>query len=43
MTDRQKEILRMVISEYTQTAMPIGSNDLVKKHHLPFSSATLRN
>ena len=43
MTDRQKEILRMIISEYTQTAMPIGSNDLVKKHHLPFSSATLRN
>lgn len=43
MTDRQKEILRMIISEYTQTAMPIGSNDLVKKHKLPFSSATLRN
>ncbi len=43
MTIRQKEILRMIIKEYTQTAMPIGSNDLVKKHKLPFSSATLRN
>ncbi len=43
MTNRQKEILRMIISEYTQTAMPVGSNDLVKKHKLPFSSATLRN
>jgi transcriptional regulator of heat shock response len=43
MTDRQKEILRMIISEYTQTALPVGSNDLVKKHRLPFSSATLRN
>ena len=43
MTNRQEKILRMVISEYTRTAMPVGSNDLVKKHKLPFSSATLRN
>jgi len=43
MTNRQKEILRMIISEYTQTATPVGSNDLVRKHKLPFSSATLRN
>ena len=43
MTDRQSEILRMIISEYTQAAVPVGSNDLVKKHKLPFSSATLRN
>jgi heat-inducible transcriptional repressor len=43
MTERQAEILRMIIKEYTQTAVPVGSNDLVKKHQLPFSSATLRN
>ncbi len=43
MTKRQEKILKIIIKEYTSNAVPVGSNDLVKKYNLPFSSATLRN
>jgi transcriptional regulator of heat shock response len=43
MTKRQAEILKIIIKEYAQNGLPVGSKELVKKYKLPFSSATLRN
>ena len=43
MTTRQEEILKIIIKEYTENGLPVGSKELVKKYKLPFSSATLRN
>jgi len=40
---RQKKILSVVIEEYTNTAIPVGSDVLVKKYNLKVSSATIRN
>ncbi len=43
LTARQQRILRIVISEYIQAGMPIGSKTLVQKYNLNVSSATVRN
>jgi heat-inducible transcriptional repressor len=42
-TDRQKELLKAVIEEYIETAEPVGSESIVKKHQLGVSPATIRN
>lgn len=41
--DRKKNILKAVIEEYINTAEPVGSNTLVEKYGLNYSSATVRN
>jgi transcriptional regulator of heat shock response len=43
MNQRQQKILSVVIEEYTNTAVPVGSDVLVKKYNLKVSSATIRN
>jgi heat-inducible transcriptional repressor len=43
LTERQKSILMLVIRDYIETAVPVGSNALVKRYHLDLSSATVRN
>lgn len=43
LTDRQKRILKMIIEEYIQTATPVGSEMLEKRHSLGVSPATIRN
>lgn len=43
LTDRQKLILTLIIHEHIHSAQPIGSNTLVHKYDLAFSSATVRN
>lgn len=43
LTDRQIQILRTVVEEYTQTAEPVGSETLDRKHNLGVSPATIRN
>ena len=43
LTERQKTILMLVIRDYIETAVPVGSNSLVKRYHLDLSSATVRN
>jgi heat-inducible transcriptional repressor len=43
LTDRQKFILTLVVHEYIRSAVPIGSEHLVKNYQLEFSSATVRN
>lgn len=43
LTDRQTLILKSIINEYIETAEPVGSETLEKKHNLGVSPATLRN
>jgi heat-inducible transcriptional repressor len=40
---RQQEILRVIVSEYVDSARPVGSEALVEKYDLRVSSATVRN
>lgn len=43
LTARQVEILKSLIEEYIDTAYPVGSETLEKKHNLSASPATIRN
>lgn len=43
LTQRQIEILKSIIEEYIETAEPVGSETLEKKHNLSASPATIRN
>lgn len=43
LTERQKTILEALIREYVETAEPVASEEIVRKHRLPFSPATVRN
>jgi heat-inducible transcriptional repressor len=43
LTERRAAILRLIISDYVQTAKPVGSEALVQGHKLGLSSATIRN
>lgn len=41
--DRKKNILESIIKDYVETAEPVGSRAVVKKHDLKISAATVRN
>jgi heat-inducible transcriptional repressor len=43
LSERQKLILALVIRDYIDTALPVGSNHLVEGYNLNVSSATVRN
>jgi transcriptional regulator of heat shock response len=43
LTDRQIKLLKVIIEEYIETAEPVGSEMLDKKHNLGVSPATIRN
>jgi heat-inducible transcriptional repressor len=43
LSDRQKFILTLVIHDYVQNTLPIGSQYLVEKYNLEMSPATVRN
>src|SRR5438045_2470722 len=43
LTERQREILRIIIQEFVVSATPVSSEGLVNKYKLPYSSATIRN
>lgn len=43
MNERQKKVLAAVVEEYTKTAVPVGSEILVKKYNFKVSPATIRN
>ncbi len=43
LTERQKTILMLVIRDYIETALPVGSQTLVDRYRLDISSATVRN
>lgn len=41
--DRKRRILRAIIDDYINTAEPVGSRTVARKHELGLSSATIRN
>ena len=41
--DRKRRILQAIIDDYIDTAEPIGSRTIARKHELGLSSATIRN
>jgi heat-inducible transcriptional repressor len=43
LTERRSRILSLIIDEYVDTATPVGSATIVRKHRLPVSPATIRN
>jgi len=43
LTERRKEILKIIIREFVNTAQPVSSEMVVYKYRLPISSATVRN
>jgi heat-inducible transcriptional repressor len=43
LTERRQLILKLVVQEFVETAMPVASEALVRKYRLNVSSATVRN
>ena len=43
LTERQKHILRYIVSDYVHDAAPISSESLTRNHQLGVSAATVRN
>lgn len=43
MDERKRKILQAIIDDYIDTAEPIGSRTIARKHELGLSSATIRN
>ena len=43
MEPRKREILKAVVHEFTESAIPVGSQALVSRYFLNLSSATIRN
>jgi len=43
LSQRQQQILIATIEEYVRSAEPVGSKELMERHKLPMSSATIRN
>jgi heat-inducible transcriptional repressor len=42
LTDRRSTLLNLIVEEYVDTALPVGSKYIVSKHDMPVSSATVR-
>lgn len=43
LTSRTGEILRLIVTDYISSAVPVGSANLVRQHSLNVSPATIRN
>ena len=43
LTERRAAILQLIVDVYVRSAMPVGSENIVRTHRLGLSSATLRN
>jgi heat-inducible transcriptional repressor len=43
LTERRAAILQLIIDDYVRSAIPVGSENIVKTHRLELSPATLRN
>jgi len=41
--DRKKRVLQAIVEEYVNSAEPVSSGTIVKKHNIQCSSATIRN
>ncbi|HEX5369058.1 MAG TPA: heat-inducible transcriptional repressor HrcA [Dehalococcoidia bacterium] len=42
LTDRRSALLNLIVEEYVDTALPVGSQYIVKKHQMAVSPATVR-
>jgi heat-inducible transcriptional repressor len=42
LSDRRSTLLNLIVEEYVDTALPVGSKYIVAKHDMPVSSATVR-
>lgn len=42
LTDRRSALLNLIVEEYVDTALPVGSKYIVSKHQIPVSPATVR-
>src|SRR5438105_288854 len=43
LTERRAAVLQLIIDDYVRSAVPVGSENIVKTYGLGLSSATLRN
>lgn len=43
LSERRKQVLRIVIQEYVETAQPVGSRTIAENHEIGVSPATIRN
>jgi heat-inducible transcriptional repressor len=43
LTERRAQVLRLIVSDYIDSATPVGSEQIVKRHNLGLSPATIRN
>jgi heat-inducible transcriptional repressor len=43
LSDRQEQLLSLIVRSFTESQEPVASNHLVKAYDLPVSSATVRN
>lgn len=43
LTEREKQILKLIVEDFIETATPVSSRLLCKKHNLAISPATVRN
>lgn len=42
LTDRRSTLLNLIVEDYVDTAVPVGSQYVVRKHRIPLSPATIR-
>lgn len=43
LTDRQKTLLLVIVREYIEAGLPVGSKRLVERYHVDLSTATIRH
>jgi heat-inducible transcriptional repressor len=43
LAERRSRILGLIVEEYVESAVPVGSETMVRKYRLPVSPATIRN
>ncbi|RPF55579.1 heat-inducible transcriptional repressor HrcA [Aquisalibacillus elongatus] len=43
LTDRQLQVLKVIVDDFVETAQPVGSRNIAKKEEITFSPATIRN
>src|SRR5262245_8432756 len=42
LNERRANLLNLIVEEYVDSAVPVGSKNIVEKHRIPYSSATVR-
>lgn len=43
LTNRQLQILQVIVDDFVMSAQPVGSRQLSKKEGITYSAATIRN